>query len=70
MKQLVIVDENPKDAPKLSDALVQQGHKICLAYVEDGGKAGEEKLYHCTPEMLKDAVMPKGKKAAPKKAGK
>ena len=62
MRKLVILDENPKDAPGLSEALTQQGHKMCLGYIEENGKAGETKIYHCTPDMIKAAEIKKAKK--------
>ena len=66
-KQLVIVEENPSGAPHMAESLVQQGHKFCLAYIREDGRADTEpKMYHLTPEMLKDAVMPE-KKAPVKK---
>lgn len=70
MKKLVITNENPKDAPIMNESLEQQGHKYCTAYVDDNGVKTAEALYHCTPDMLKNAEMPKkaAAKAEPKKA--
>lgn len=58
MKQLVITDLEPKDAPLLNTSLRKQGHKIVMAfYREEGMEDPEPRLTHISPEMLSIAVI-------------
>jgi len=65
-KQLVIVDFDPKDKPRMSEALTQQGHKFVTAFIREDGKSDTKpSIYHLTGEQIEAAI-----DESPKKAGK
>jgi hypothetical protein len=65
-KELVVLELNPKGAPKMNESLAEQGHVYVLAHVRENGKDGKQTILHVTKEQLANATLEGKAKEKPK----